>query len=48
MATDPPAVDVEVVHPLADYAEPQLTLARAIHHALDRGKLVLVEPPWSR
>jgi hypothetical protein len=41
-------VAVEVVFPLKDYTEPQLILACAIQQALERGTLILTEPPWRR
>jgi hypothetical protein len=42
----PKVVHVETLLPPHKYSEAQLARARAIQAALDRGKLILAEPPW--
>jgi hypothetical protein len=37
---------IETLCPPSEYSEAQLAIACAIQHALKRGTLILVEPPW--
>jgi hypothetical protein len=46
MAKQPPVVHVETLSKPSEYSEAQLAIACAIQHALKRGTLILVEPPW--
>lgn len=47
MATPTPApVHIETLRKPTDYPPAQLIVACAIQQALERGKLVLCEPPW--
>jgi hypothetical protein len=46
MADPAKAAHVETLCRVSDYSEAQLAIACAIQHALKRGTLILVEPPW--
>jgi Rad3-related DNA helicase len=39
---------IETLLKPSEYSEAQLAIACAIQHALNRGTLVLVEPPWKQ